>query len=84
MIPAMVVMTPKKETIPISPTYAVNPVLKKKPPACAYGIDARRKTRVASKDVSNSSAEHFHVVPSKNNRNGNQRYNHLEHICDEV
>ena len=49
MIPAMVVMTPKKETIPISPTYAVNPVLKKKPPACAYGIDARRKTKSSAK-----------------------------------
>ena len=29
MIPAVLVMTPKKETMPISPTYAVNPVLKK-------------------------------------------------------
>jgi len=45
MIPAMVVMTPRKEIIPISPTYAVNPVLKKKPPACENGMDAIRKAK---------------------------------------
>ena len=45
MIPAMLVMTPKKETMPISPTYAVNPVLKKNPPAYAYGMDAMRKAK---------------------------------------